>query len=375
MRRVMLCISSVIFFYESLSLILPLRSSPALKIGLVALFFLGAFKNSIFPRVGYGLFFAPDLPRPFVLADSMLYNLLIVALTLAQAKDVIWLVWKIFIARPFPAAAASTAVLIIASVLTVWGTWEAVRVPDVKRHDVFIENLPSAFDGKKIAVVVDLHVSSLNRRPLIQSITDLTNELKPDIILMPGDFVDGTVSKFADDLAPLAELRAPLGIFGSSGNHEYYSGYTEWRPHLGSLGIKMLDNEHVLISCDDAEIAIAGVPDMQGERFGFEGPNLEKALDGIPDDVPVILLSHRPGLAHRAATKGIELQLSGHTHGGMMPILDRVVAHMNEGFVKGWYDVGEMKLFNSPGTSLWNGFPLRILDPAEISLITLHSKY
>lgn len=107
--------------------------------------------------------------------------------------------------------------------------------------------------------------------------------------------------------------------------------------------------------------------------MGYAAPDLDKALAGAPQGAPVILMAHRPEAARENAARGVALQLSGHTHGGMMPGLDRLVARFNGGFVKGWYDVGGMKLFNSPGTSLWNGFPLRLMDPAEITLLTFRA--
>ncbi len=371
--RTLFYISVFIFLYEMVSLIWPLKIHPLLKLLAALPLLAGAFKNDIYQRLGGGMFFAPDLPRWIMLAGSLLYNLLVTALILLLVKDFFLLLWKIFVRRPFPAAAASLTVLILAAALTAWGTWEAVRVPGVRRHNVYIAGLAPEFEGKTAAVLVDLHVSSLNRRPLIQAIVNRTNELKPDIVLMPGDFVDGLVSQRAADLEPLAELHAPLGVFGCSGNHEYYSGYREWLAQLESFGVVMLENENRILSVGGARLAVAGVPDRQGERFGFAGPDLEKALAEIPSGTPVILMAHRPEIAHSAAPKGVAVQISGHTHGGMMPGLDKIVARANGGFVKGWYNVDGLRLFNSPGTSLWNGFPLRLFDPAEISLLTLHS--
>ncbi|MBR0108582.1 MAG: metallophosphoesterase, partial [Pyramidobacter sp.] len=257
-------------------------------------------------------------------------------------------------------------------VSTVWGTWEAVRVPDVKYHDVEIPGLSAEFEGKKVAMLVDLHASALNRRPLFEAIVARTMAEKPDLIVMPGDFVDGPVSRREADLEPLSRLSAPLGVFASSGNHEYYSGYHAWKEQLQKFGLTWLENEHRVLSLGTGRLIIAGVPDQQGGRMGYTAPDLKKALSGAPAGAPVILLAHRPEAARENAKGGVALQLSGHTHGGMMPGLDLIVARANKGFVKGWYDVDGMKLFNSPGTSLWNGFPLRIFDPAEITVLVLH---
>ena len=370
--------------YEALSLLLPLRVNFLVKLLLFVPLLVGAGKNHIFGWLGGGMFFAPDLPRWGMIAGSLLYNLLVVAFILTVLKDLTWLLYRLLpvqrifprlavhMPRKFPAAAAPAFVLTLAVVSTVWGTWEAVRVPDVKYHDVEIPGLSAEFEGKKVAMLVDLHASALNRRPLFEAIVARTMAEKPDLIVMPGDFVDGPVSRREADLEPLSRLSAPLGVFASSGNHEYYSGYHAWKEQLQKFGLTWLENEHRVLSLGTGRLIIAGVPDQQGGRMGYTAPDLKKALSGAPAGVPVILLAHRPEAARENAKGGVALQLSGHTHGGMMPGLDLIVARANKGFVKGWYDVDGMKLFNSPGTSLWNGFPLRIFDPAEITVLVLH---
>lgn len=371
--RIIIAVSGVIFLYEAFSMIWPLRLPLWGKLAAAALLLAGAFKNSIYQRLGGGMFFAPDLPRWVMIAGSLLYNLLIVALFLLLVKDAVWLLWKLCARRPFPAAGASLLALVLAAALTAYGTWEAIRVPDVAERPVTIRGLAPEFEGLRVALLVDLHASALNRRPLIQAIVDRTMALKPDLILMPGDFVDGLVSQRREDLEPLAQLKAPLGVFGSSGNHEYYSGFDAWMKQLRKFGVTMLENEHRVLARGEGRLVLAGVPDQQGARMGRAAPDPDKALAGAPRGVPVILMAHRPEAARENAARGVALQVSGHTHGGMMPGLDRLVARFNGGFVKGWYDVGGMKLFNSPGTSLWNGFPLRLMDPAEITLLTLRA--
>ena len=371
--RIIIAVSGVIFLYEAFSMIWPLRLPLWGKLAAAALLLAGAFKNSIYQRLGGGMFFAPDLPRWVMIAGSLLYNLLIVALFLLLVKDAVWLLWKLCARRPFPAAGASLLALVFAAALTAYGTWEAIRVPDVAERPVTIRGLAPEFEGLRVALLVDLHASALNRRPLIQAIVNKTMALRPDLILMPGDFVDGLVSQRREDLEPLAQLKAPLGVFGSSGNHEYYSGFDAWMKQLRKFGVTMLENEHRLLARGEGRLVLAGVPDQQGARMGRAAPDPDKALAGAPRGVPVILMAHRPEAARENAARGVALQVSGHTHGGMMPGLDRLVARFNGGFVKGWYDVGGMKLFNSPGTSLWNGFPLRLMDPAEITLLTLRA--
>ncbi len=170
----------------------------------------------------------------------------------------------------------------------------------------------------------------------------------------------------------VAELRAPLGVYGVIGNHDYPSGYQAWLRFLRSCGIRMLVNEHAPLG--DA-LTMAGVNDPMAEWNHEEAPNLPKALAGAPADRPVVLLAHEPVFADTAAKdKRVALQLSGHTHGGLFPGLSVLVARYNGGYVKGLYRVGSMPLYVSPGTSLWAGMPVRLFCPAEITLITLRPR-
>lgn len=362
--RIIIFASAIIFIYELLSLILPLRLGLLWKIAAAVILAFGAFKDAIFQLIGGGMFFAPDLPHWVMLLGSIIYNLFIVVLPLLLCKDIIWLAAK-SLHKNFNASTASVIVLSLSCAIAAYGTWEALRVPDIAEYDVTIPNLGPEFEGKRIAVLVDLHASSLNRRPLIRSIVDETNAAAPDLILLPGDFVDGTLKQREQDLKPLKLLRAPLGIFGTAGNHDYYSGYNDWMAKLSEFGITMLENKHAVIRIGSSKLVIAGVTDERGN------PDIAAALAGAPN-VTIILMAHRPLAARKYAKHGISLQLSGHTHGGMVPLLKNVVAKANAGFVRGWYNVGKMKLFNSPGTSLWSGFPMRLFDPAEITLLTLH---
>ena len=147
---------------------------------------------------------------------------------------------------------------------------------------------------------------------------------------------------------------------------------------LTEFGTSMLENEHFVLASGDAQLVIAGVPDQQGAAPGwgftkpFAAPDVRKALENAPA-APVILMAHRPGDAAENARAGIALQLSGHTHGGQMPGIKQIIALLNGGYVRGWYDVGSMRLYVSRGTSQWGGFAIRLFDPSEITLFTLRS--
>lgn len=156
----------------------------------------------------------------------------------------------------------------------------------------------------------------------------------------------------------VAELRAPFGVYGVIGNHDYPSGYRDWLRFLRSCGIRMRVNEHAPLGDG---LTMAGVNDPMAEWNHEEAPNLPKALAGAPADRPVVLLAHVPVFADTAAKdKRVSLQLSGHTHGGLFPGLSALVARSNGGYVNGLYRVGSMPLYVSPGTSLRSGMPVRL---------------
>ena len=374
---------AVILGYLNLSMIWPLNIANNFKIILSVILLAAVCKDFILRLLFGGAVFTPDVPRWLMIIISVLYAFVIISLFVLLIKDFIWLACKLLKIK-FNADLASRLAILISLLLSCYGVWEAVRVPDVKHHEVYIENLSPEFENFKIAMLVDIHSSSLNRREFVQSIVDKTNALEPDLILIPGDFVDGTVEQRLNDLEPLKDLRAKFGVLGTSGNHEYYSGYDRWFVELEKLGIDLLENESVIINLNNAKLIIAGVPDQQGANPGFgfttpfPAPDLDKALADIKiDNVPVILMDHRPGNARHNAKFGVALQVSGHTHGGQMPILSQIIKNFNNGYVRGWYDVEaeadkhSMKLYVSPGTSQWGGFPVRVLDPSEISLFTL----
>ena len=380
---------AVILSYLNLSMIWPLKIANNFKILFSIALLIIVCKDFILRLIFSGGLFTPDAPRWVIIAGSVMYAFIIIALFLLFIKDLAWLACKLFKIK-FNADLASRVVIFIALCFSFYGTWEAVRVPDVKYQDFYIKNLSPELEDFKIALLVDIHASSLNRREFVQAVVDKTNALKPDLILIPGDFVDGSVEQRRNDLEPLKDLRAKFGVLGTSGNHEYYSGYDRWFDVLESWGINMLENESVIINNN---LIIAGVPDEQGKTpgFGFStpfpAPDLNKALADIkPEDLnkmPVILMDHRPGNARENAKFKIDLQVSGHTHGGQMPGLAQIIQKVNKGYVKGWYDVEAelqdkskhiMKLYVSPGTSQWGGFPVRIFDNSEITLFRLKAK-
>ena len=260
--------------------------------------------------------------------------------------------------------------LLMALVMTALAVPAALRIPEVRTQEIVLPGLPPALDGLRVAHLTDLHISRNFPAAWTRAVVDRTNALRPDLILLTGDLMDGSPALRRGDFAPMADLRAPLGVFACPGNHEYYSGLPAWRPVLRAHGITLLENGAVVLPVRGSHLTVAGVTDNAAGRFGLPGPDPHTALEGTPR--PRILMAHKPELFHQTAPD-IDLQLSGHTHGGLALLLDQGVALFNGGFVRGWYARDKARLYVGPGSGLWGGFPLRLGVPSEILLLVLRA--
>ena len=364
--------------YLTFRLILPLPLSAAAKTVMSALLFAAALKQQFFLYFG-GDFFSPELPVWVIVAYGGAFCALFMMFLFTLCKDIFLLAAAVLrcFCRAVPAfhtgPGAAAVIIALSLICTVYGVYEAQRMPREADVRIALDKLPREFDGFKIVLLSDLHISASRRADFAREVSDAANALSPDLILIAGDFIDGRVDIRSGDVLPLAALHARCGVFGVLGNHEYYFGPAEWKSFFEErLGIKILLNGHTVVSQKGADLVVAGVADEAARRFpGRELPDVKKALSGVSQDTCVILLDHQPRKAVRNAAAGVSLQLSGHTHGGMAPLISSLVKKFNGGFLRGLYDVGGMKLYVSPGTGIWNGFLVRIFDPAEITVITL----
>jgi predicted MPP superfamily phosphohydrolase len=160
-------------------------------------------------------------------------------------------------------------------------------------------------------------------------------------------------------------------VYVISGNHEYIFGYSIWMAHFAALGLLSLENRHVVLDRNGGKLVLAGITDQASRRTGHPVRDLAAVLNGAPKGAPVILLDHQPSDARNSAALGVALQLSGHTHGGLILGIDRLAARANAGYVSGRYDVEGMTLYVNNGTALWPGFALRLGRPSELTRITL----
>lgn len=330
-------------------------------------------QHHLLTLLAFGSMFSPEVPRIIVLAVNWIFGTMLFLAVLQVAIDLITLmVMAVKRRRVAIPAVLRYSIGALALGVAAFAVSQAARVPAVKDIEVAIQGLPAEFEGYEIVQLTDLHISRLFEAPWVEAVVAQTNALAPDLIVITGDLIDGDLEVRLADVAPLQALSAPDGVYTIPGNHEYYFGYPEWMAHYQTLGIETLANQHVVIGNEGANIVLAGVTDFSAPRNAFPAPDVNEALEGAPDNAPIIMLDHQPRDAAVAASAGVDLQLSGHTHGGMILGFDRLVARANNGFVSGFYDVQGMTLYVNNGTGLWPGFALRLGKPSELTRITLH---
>ena len=325
-------------------------------------------------RLSSGSVFAPEFPRPVIILFNWAFGAILLLAAFQLMLDVGTLVTMLVrwqrVGQPDGLRYAAAG---LAAVLAAIGVAGALRVPPLTDLEIVVRGLPPQFDGYRLIQLTDLHISRLYPAPWARAVVERANAAGADLIVVTGDFIDGSVAMRRADVEPLRALHAPDGVYAIPGNHEYFFDYRAWMHHLGTFGIRMLPNAHAVLSRGGASLVLAGVTDLSAPAAGEIGPDLDRALAGAPRGVPVLLLDHQPSHARVAAARGVAIQLSGHTHGGMIRGLDRLVARANGGFVSGRYDVDGMTLYVSNGTALWPGFALRLGVPSELTRITLRA--
>ncbi|MEU5633862.1 metallophosphoesterase [Streptomyces rishiriensis] len=266
---------------------------------------------------------------------------------------------RLFVSRAVAGAAAAAALGTVG-----YGTYGVLRGPRVKRVTVTLAKLPRAAHGYRIAVVSDIHLSPVLGRDFAQKVVDTVNGTQPDLIAVVGDLVDGSVKDLGPAAAPLARLKARHGSYFVTGNHEYFSGAEQWVEEVRRLGLDPLENARIELPWFD----LAGVNDIAGESEG-RGPDFAKALGDRDTARACVLLAHQPVQIHDAVRHGVDLQLSGHTHGGQLwP--GNLLAEAANPTVAGLERYGDTQLYVSRGAGAW-GPPTRVGAPSDITVVEL----
>lgn len=269
--------------------------------------------------------------------------------------------------RLFVARAVGGAAAVAGLGTTGYGAYGVLRGPRVKRVTVPLARLPRSAHGFRIAVVSDIHLGPILGRDHTRRVVDAVNRTQPDLIAVVGDLVDGSVADLGPAAEPLARLRSRHGAFFVTGNHEYYSGAAEWVDHVRELGLRPLENARVEIDGFD----LAGVNDIAGESEG-QGPDFGRALGDRDRTRAAVLMAHQPVVIDQAVEHGVDLQLSGHTHGGQLwP--GNYIAELSNPTVAGLERYGDTQLYVTRGAGAW-GPPVRVGAPSDITVVELASR-
>ena len=266
------------------------------------------------------------------------------------------------------------AVLGVAAALLAWGYAEARRVPRVRRLDVQLPRLGAGLDGLRVVLITDTHYGPLDRARWSARVCETVNSLEADLVCHTGDIADGTAERRRAQAAPLGTVRATKARVYVTGNHEYYSEAQGWVDLMDELGWEPLRNRHLLLERGGDTLVVAGVDDVTAESSGLagHGAHLDGALHGAGPELPVLLLAHQPKFIDRAVAAGVDLQLSGHTHGGQIWPFHHLV-RLDQPALAGLTHHGPRTLlYTSRGTGFW-GPPFRVFAPSEITLLVLRA--
>ncbi|WP_066905801.1 metallophosphoesterase [Millisia brevis] len=259
----------------------------------------------------------------------------------------------------------ATPVVIVATAAIVGYGLVRANDPTTTEVTVAVEGVPEQFDGMRIAVISDIHAGPIRDEAFTRRVVEMTNAARPDLVLLAGDLADGLVRQVGSTLAPLAELSAPLGVYAATGNHEYISGDTDaWIDTWRSLGIVPLLNDSAVVERDGAQIRVVGINDP------FEdGMDPDAALaDTDPSDF-IVQIGHQPAMAEATAGRGVDLQVSGHTHGGQLWPL-RYAVLLEQPLIDGVGVVADTVVVTGRGVGSW-GPPVRVLADPEIPIVTV----
>lgn len=328
-------------------------------------------------------FFAPELPRNLLIVMEFCYAFVATLLFITLCRDVL-LIIHYFYNKIFDIKHNYKnlfTLIIISFVLSIYGSYEAIKVPQVKTIYLKINDLPNELNNFKIIQLTDLHIRKILDKQWLEKVVEKTNLTNANLILLTGDYVDDYVENLSEEMQLLKSLKA-YNKFAVLGNHEYFYNATQWRNFFDTnLQIPMLYNDYKLVEYKGKKIIISGITDYAAARFGLTLPDAENTLLNAQKQHNadfVIMLSHQPKNAQQNAevikNKTPFLQLSGHTHGGLTLYLQPIIALFNNGFVNGLYALNKEEnkwLYVSAGTGLWGGFSFRLGTTSEITEIIL----
>ena len=250
----------------------------------------------------------------------------------------------------------------VATLVSVWAVVNANWVR-VKRISVRLANLPETWRGRTAVLASDLHLGHVHHRGFSARVVRRISSLRPSVVFLAGDLFDGTSIDARDVLAPLRFLRAPLGAFFVTGNHELFRGDSYFADSVRAAGVRVLENEKIEMD----GLQILGVPYVHATHAEHFRSVLAKLA--IDPSRASILLTHAPDRPAITAEAGIGLQLSGHTHRGQFFPFSSITRRIYGPLTYGLARLGDTQFYVSSGAGTW-GPPLRFGSQAEIVHIT-----
>jgi predicted MPP superfamily phosphohydrolase len=298
------------------------------------------------------------------------FGLLLTAVLVADLAGAVWSLLGTPPEAQVLARGKAVGVLAVVVPALAFAFFTARGLARVERLKIPVAKLGGGLHGVRVVQISDIHIGPTLNRHFLQRVVEQVNALEPDIIAVTGDLVDGSVRTLREEVKPLSGLRAPLGVYFVTGNHEYYHGGAAWAAEVAQLGLTVLHNEHRIVERAEARLVVAGVTDHEGGRMDpAHACRPDLALAGAPEGVPRLLLAHQPRTAFLARGLGVDLQLSGHTHGGQLfPFMFFV--KLQQPVIRGLALIAGVRVYTSRGTGYW-GPPLRLGPAPEITELTL----
>jgi hypothetical protein len=276
---------------------------------------------------------------------------------------------RLFLSR----AVAATSV-IAGGGLASFGAFRAFAPPRITEVPLKLARLPRALDGFTLVQLSDVHIGPVLQRRFLDELVDRANAVKPDLVAITGDLVDGRPSFIGPSVEALTRLKSRYGTYFVTGNHDYYSGADEWAQVLQGWGVNVLRNRRVEVGDAGASFDLIGVDDWggHGPAAGPRDYDLDKAIAGRDADRASVLLAHQPSNFDAVADLGLDLQLSGHTHGGQTFPGTSIASLMWGERTAGLSKTKSSHLFVSRGCG-FVGPPTRLGSPPEVVKVVLLS--
>lgn len=287
-------------------------------------------------------------------------------------RDVLWIIIDVIRRAPIDnlkdgklLQKANIVTAVLTLIVCFYGVYEAEKNPQFKSYDIQSKKIK---EETKLVMLSDLHIDTDVSPKYIKNLVERVNNLNPDAVVITGDTVDNSPARLYKQMEELKQLNAKYGVFITLGNHEFYSGAIDWIIAFGGMNFNILNNFGKKL--EDKGVYISGIPDINTSNHGGMKIDINNALYNASKEDYVVMLSHTPKIAEGLSGDNVDLQLSGHTHGGQIYPFHYVSEKANDGLLAGFYNRNGISVYISRGTRYW-GPPMRLFAPSEITVFNL----